>query len=46
MRYGSVHSSGKSILPIGDSVGFRFMLDDYQKGDFWKRTGGPLSWAD
>jgi len=38
MRYGSVHSSGKSILPIGDSVGFRFMLDDYQKGNFWKRT--------
>lgn len=38
MRYGSVHSSGKSILPIGDSVSFRFMLDDYQKGNFWKRT--------
>ncbi len=38
MRYGSVHSSGKSILPIGDSVAFRFMLDDYQKGNFWKRT--------
>lgn len=38
MRYGSVHSSGKSILPIGDSVGFRFMLDDYQKGNFWSRT--------
>jgi len=38
MRYGSVHSSGKSILPIGDSLGLRFMLDDYQKGNFWKRT--------
>lgn len=49
MNYGSVHSSGKSILPIGDSVSFRFMLDDYQKGNFWKRTiadhdaaAGPL----
>jgi hypothetical protein len=38
MRYGSVHSSGKNIIPIGDSVAFRFMLDDYQKGKFWSRT--------
>ena len=38
MRYGSVHSSGKNIIPIGDSVAFRFMLDDYQRGNFWSRT--------
>ena len=38
MRYGSVHSSGKNIIPVGDSVAFRFMLDDYQKGRFWERT--------
>jgi hypothetical protein len=38
MRYGTVHSSGKQIIPLGDSLHLRFMISDYQKGKFWSRT--------
>jgi len=37
MRYGTVLSGGKKIIPLGDSLCLRFMLDDWQKGNFWNR---------
>lgn len=36
-KLGVVHSGYKPIIPIGNRICLRFMLDDYQKGNFWNR---------
>jgi len=36
-KLGVVHSGYKLIIPIGNRICFRFMLDDYQKGNFWDK---------
>ena len=37
MKYGTVHSSGKQLIPLGDSLLLRFSLDQWRKGKFWTR---------
>jgi hypothetical protein len=36
-KLGVVHSGYSPIIPLGSNLCLRFMLDDYQKGDFWLR---------
>jgi len=36
-KLGSVHSGGKKILPIGKKLCLRMSLEEYRKGDFWRR---------
>ena len=36
-KFGTVHSGYDPILPLGKKLCLRFMLDDFQNGDFWFR---------
>lgn len=37
-KLGAVHSDGKLILPIGNKLSLRCMLDDWQNGSYWQKA--------
>jgi len=45
-KLGVVHSGYDPIIPLGNRICLRMMLDDYQKGNFWNRKRSDYEkWA-